>query len=1206
MKRSARKLWSGPVALTMALGVVLTLLLFGQVRSLEHQRVRAEFERAATDRIAALRRALEVQVDVLATVNRLFNTMQPVERAQFEAFTRPMLSKNPQLQLISYQRLVPDPERAAFEATRRRELPGFAITGLVDGRLVPAERRPSYRVADYLVPHEGNEWALGLDANSRHEQDRALRRACASGAAAMTGQYDVVIGNARRPGFMVLMPVYRRGATLAASRSNCDLVAGYTAIAFSSAALFERIVASSGTSVEATLGTRLYAAAGAGLASPVFEARPARARPPGWLATLFDRRPAPLSDTFIVAGQSWHVEVSAAAPMPLRSALGSLLTLGGGMLGSVFAALFAGVLVARRRSVLALVRQRTAELTHVNRSLQLRQQAIDACVNSIIITSAAGPDYPIQYVNPAFEKLNGYSAAEALGRSCAMLWGTDTEQRGVRDVTAVVHARCAGQVLLRTSRKDGSQAWCEMSIAPFKDDSGEIRHFVVVQHDITEKRRYESELEYQATHDALTGLANRTLLHQRLRQEIAAAHGGRKVCVIFLDLDRFKFVNDSLGHRAGNEFLRAVGARLKAAVGLGDTVARPGSDEFVLVLPERASDPAGAAALERIMAAIAQPMMVDGQQFLLGCSVGIARYPDDSEDPETLIEYADLAMYAAKQRGPNQVCAYEPEMNERMRQRLQLERALRGALEAGQFELMYQPQADLCSGRVVGVEVLLCWRHPKLGLVGRERFAALAEETGLIVPIGAWFLERACRQARSWQDAGLGELTLSLDLGARQLQETGLAATVERILGETGLAPHCLQLELTEGLVMGDTAQVQVCLQRLRALGVRLAIDHFGTGYSSLAHLERFPIDALKIDRSFVREVPGPGGASAIPDAIVSMAHSLGMRVIADGVDTEAQCEYLSRNMCDEVQGDLLSPPLAADAMQALLVQGAALPARLLRLHKRERTLLLVDDEPNILAALRRQMRSFGCRVLTAPGGREGLALLETEEVDVIVSDQRMPGMTGVEFLRAVKNSHPQTVRMVLSGFTELQSVTDAVNEGAIYKFLTKPWDDTQLRAHIMEAFRHKEMEDENRRLGLELRAANHGLATANRQLEELLQQQREQMRRDNISLDIVREALQQVPLAIVGLDLEGVVAFANVAAQELFREHGLLLGSMADEFMPAVLEALRGVPDGQPCWEVVAGAAYRIVAHSMGHGTRSRGRLLTFIPTNEDDGRTT
>jgi len=383
--------------------------------------------------------------------------------------------------------------------------------------------------------------------------------------------------------------------------------------------------------------------------------------------------------------------------------------------------------------------------------------------------------------------------------------------------------------------------------------------------------------------------------------------------------------------------------------------------------------------------------------------------------------------------------------------------------------------------------------------------------------------------------------------------------------------------------VMTDVERAIDVLNQLKALGVKLSIDDFGTGYSSLSYLKQFPIDVLKIDRSFIREISQHSNDAAISDAIISMAHSLGIQVIAEGVETEAQCEFLSRNMCDEIQGFLFSPALPADEMELLLKEGRRLPEHLLRLHKRPRTLLLVDDEPNILAALKRLMRGAGYRIVTAGSGRDGLEVLAKQNVDVIVSDQRMPGMTGVDFLRTVKTMYPDTVRIVLSGFTELQSVTDAVNEGAIYKFLTKPWDDAQLREHIEEAFQHKEMADENRRLGLEVRAANYGLAQANRQLEEVLRQKQLQIKNDGITLGIVREALQHVPLPMIGLDEEDVVAFANAAAMELFKSPALRLGSEA-------------VEDGETCVAELHGASFEVVSRSMGRGTQSRGRLITFI----------
>jgi CheY-like chemotaxis protein len=317
----------------------------------------------------------------------------------------------------------------------------------------------------------------------------------------------------------------------------------------------------------------------------------------------------------------------------------------------------------------------------------------------------------------------------------------------------------------------------------------------------------------------------------------------------------------------------------------------------------------------------------------------------------------------------------------------------------------------------------------------------------------------------------------------------------------------------------------------LRKLGIRLCLDDFGTGYSSLANLRQLPIDVLKIDGSFLMRVPEEEDASAIVDAIITMGHSLGMRVIAERVEREAQCEFLSRHMCDEVQGYYVSEPIAADAMTEFLRAGFGLAPQLLRLNRTQPTLLLVDDEPSILSSLRRLLRNEGYRILTANSGSEGLQVLAEHAVDVIVSDQRMPGMTGVEFLRTVRQLYPDTVRIVLSGFTELQTVTDAVNAGAIYKFLTKPWDDEQLRAHVQEAFQYGAMADENRLLTLEVRTANQKLAAVNHQLESVLAQQRSQIKRGEISLDIVHEALSNVPVPVLASDDLGTIVLANRAA---------------------------------------------------------------------------
>ncbi|WP_082584278.1 EAL domain-containing protein [Noviherbaspirillum sp. Root189] len=1190
-----------PAWLVLLTGLFFTGSLTALVSNLEVNKYRADFERRAMMRIDAVRNGMGETVEVLSDVNRLFSTMWPVDHEQFRKFTRPLLERNPQIRSIAFQRLVSEEERPAFEAAMRKRHPGFAVTEFSNGKLGPASRRAQYRVIEYLEPMAGNTAAFGLDASSRREQDVVWQRACATGNASATPLYRLVQEIGTQRGFVILMPTYHRGMLPNDVVSRCRAVLGYTAITLVGSELVEKILAKRKLLGVSGFDIRVYTGTIVNQENLAFHAKDAMASQHALFASamrIFRPVPGRIEETFEVAGEPWHMVVSDSASPSLKSYFRTLLMLIGGLISSLLAAAYMRALTSRSARVQQIVQERTAALTQANQTLQLQERAIEACVNGIIITSSIGPDYPIEYANPAFEKMTGFSATEVIGRSCSILWGKERNQAGVKEIISGVREMREVKTVLRTYRKDGESFWSEVYIAPVRDNSGEAGHFVVAHYDITEKKRYEKELEYQANHDSLTGLANRNLLRESLHQSIGhAVRYEEAVWVVFLDLDRFKFVNDSFGHHAGDVFLKTISERLRSVVRTSDTVARLGGDEFVLILPEHAGEHLTTAVVHRIMEVITEPIAVEGHELFLSCSAGISVYPTDGRNPEALIENADLAMYRAKELGRNNFQFYTPVLNERAQERLQLETALRGALERSEFLLHYQPQVDLCSGRMVGVEVLLRWQHPELGLVPPGRFIALAEEAGLILPIGIWVLRTACAQIKEWQSAGLGDLRVAINLSVRQFAQPDLVGLVANTLKETGLAAHYLDLEFTESIVMTDVERAVDVLNKLRALGVSLSIDDFGTGYSSLAYLNRFPINVLKIDQSFVQKISPQSNDAAISDAIISMAHSLGIRVIAEGVETEAQCEFLSRNMCDEIQGFVFSKPLAPSDMEALLREAPRLPDRLLRMHKRPRTLLLVDDEPNILGALKRQLRGAGYQILTAPGGKEGLELLSTTEVDVIVSDQRMPGMTGVEFLRAVKTLYPETVRIVLSGFTELQSVTDAVNEGAIYKFLTKPWDDAQLRAHIDEAFQHKEMADDNRRLDLEVRTANYGLAQANRQLEEVLKQQQQQIQHDEITLDIVREALQHVPLPIIGLDDDEIIAFTNVAGQNLFKGVGLILGSEAEQIVPEVLHAIRGVAEGEKCVAEVHGKRFDVVSRSMGRGTQSRGTLITLTP---------
>ncbi len=438
-----------------------------------------------------------------------------------------------------------------------------------------------------------------------------------------------------------------------------------------------------------------------------------------------------------------------------------------------------------------------------------------------------------------------------------------------------------------------------------------------------ERKRYQVQLEHQANYDALTGLPNRTLLHDRLHQAVFAQRHVRAIAVVFIDLDHFKFVNDSLGHSVGDELLKTMAERLRAVLRDGDTVARLGGDEFVLILNDQNNEEVVFRAMQRVTASINAPMVIGGKEICITCSAGISLHPQDGPDVDTLLKNAEVAMYRAKEAGRNNFQFFTAEMNQLVNERVQMELSLRHALERREFVLHYQQKVDLRTGAVTGSEALLRWMHPEWGLVRPARFIPLAEETGLIMQIGEWVLEEACRQNVAWQKEGLEPGAVSVNLSARQFRREGLVMAVSRILADTGLDPALLEMELTESMVMHNAEAAIAILQGLKSLGVTLSVDDFGTGYSSLAYLKDLPIDTLKIDRSFVRDIDigGDTGEGVLAQAIISLGHALDLKVIAEGVETDAQLRFLAKHRCDEVQGFYYGEPVAPEAYAKLLAR---------------------------------------------------------------------------------------------------------------------------------------------------------------------------------------------------------------------------------------------------------------------------------------------
>lgn len=549
--------------------------------------------------------------------------------------------------------------------------------------------------------------------------------------------------------------------------------------------------------------------------------------------------------------------------------------------------------------------------------------AVEQSPAAVIITNL---DAAIEYANPKFTAVTGYSLDEVIGQNPRILQSGDMPREDYRQLWAHLLAGEEWRGEFLNKRKDGRLFWERAVISPLRDETGAITHYIGIKEDITTQKQYEEQLAYQATHDELTGLANRTMLKDRIDQE--AKHVLRShhlVAVILLDLDRFKVINDSLGHALGDELLCQVARRLEKIVRTTDTVARIGGDEFVVLFSEVASVGVIRKLAIKILAALSGPYLLSDQEVTLSASLGISVAPTDGQDSTTLIRNADIAMYQAKE-GKSGFSFYTQEMNDRLVESLRLEGDLRRALERGEFELHYQPKIDLISGHINGCEALLRWQHPQQGLVSPGHFIPLAEETGLIIPIGTWVLQTVCHQIKQWNDQGLPAIPVAVNLSARQLRSGDIVTLVRDVLQQVELDPGLLELELTESMIMDDPLGAKELLQRLKTLGVSLSLDDFGTGYSSLNYLRRFPFDNLKIDKSFISDVvTDPTGASVVT-SIIDIAHNLGLMAIAEGVETREQLDFLIANHCDVMQGYLFSKPLPAAEFARTLKEKTRLP----------------------------------------------------------------------------------------------------------------------------------------------------------------------------------------------------------------------------------------------------------------------------------------
>jgi len=557
------------------------------------------------------------------------------------------------------------------------------------------------------------------------------------------------------------------------------------------------------------------------------------------------------------------------------------------------------------------------------------QVTLNSIGDAVLTTNLPGN---VTYLNLVAETMTGWSRENALGHPLSEVFkivdGTTRQVSPNPAHLAISENRTVG--LAADSllvRRDGVESAIEDSAAPIHNRDGQVAGAVIVFHDVSESRAMALKMAHLAQHDFLTGLPNRLLLTERLSRAIGQARRhSKRVALMFIDLDYFKHINDSLGHTVGDLLLQVVAERLELCVRDTDTVCRQGGDEFVILLTEIEQTMDAAPVAEKLLAALAEPCVIGGHELHVTLSIGIAIYPDDGQDADEVMKNADTAMYHAKANGRNNYQFFTTEMNTRAVQRLFVEGNLRRALKQGEFELYYQPKVDLASGVMIGSEALIRWQDPEHGLIYPNQFVPIAEESGLIVPIGNWVLREACRQVCAWQDSGLLAVPVSVNISAVEFRHKNFLEGVAQILKETGMLPSLLELELTESILMHDAKSSESVLESLKAMGMQLAIDDFGTGYSSLSYLKRFPINTLKIDQSFVQDIDLDPDDASIVSAMIAMGKSLKQRVIAEGVETPAQLAFLRTLHCDEGQGFLFGHPLPAEQFERLLLKEGSLP----------------------------------------------------------------------------------------------------------------------------------------------------------------------------------------------------------------------------------------------------------------------------------------
>lgn len=672
---------------------------------------------------------------------------------------------------------------------------------------------------------------------------------------------------------------------------------------------------------------------------------------------------------------------------------------------------------------------------------------------AVIVADAGGK---IISANKAFTDITGYTEEEVIGKTTSLLKSGKHNDEFYKEMWSEISKIGSWQGEIWNKRKNGDiyPEWLNISVV--KNLDGAITNYIGVFSDISVIKESQQKLDYLAHHDTLTGLPNRLLLSARMDQALAQARRNKSLlAVLFLDLDHFKNVNDSLGHYIGDMLIKEVASRIVNCVRKEDTVSRLGGDEFSIFIEEMHDSNFASDIASKIISALCEKYIIHGHEIFITCSIGISIFPNDGNDTATLLKNADSALYKAKEQGRNSYQYYTKELSVRAMERMVMENNLRHALERNELVVYYQPQVDMYSGEIVGMEALLRWKHPEIGLISPDNFIGLAEETGLIIPIGEWVLRTACKCAQSWIESGLPKIRMAVNLSSRQFNQKNLPEIIANILRETGLDSHLLEIELTERIVMEDAESSIKMIAELKKLNIQFSIDDFGTGYSSLSYLKRFPLERIKIDKSFVDNIVSNPEDAAIVQAIISMSHGLNLMTIAEGVETVEQLEFLRSRECDEVQGYYFSRPLPANEVEKLLRDGTKIYKQN-KTAEEEKHILLLSSEMSVIDSVTEALKVDDYKISSALNHTQAMDLLAVKRTDVIICDQSLTDMDVIELLSKVHKMYPDTIRVLLIDYSDPNTIARAVNEAFVYKVISKPWSDEELREEVKKSFLYR------------------------------------------------------------------------------------------------------------------------------------------------------